>query len=229
MGLIPDTKIGRIQFYQSKITPWTTNAVAIGTTAAAVTDLGTKADAAATKLDAQIAAQEAAKTATLAADNAVSALMVAGAAIIKNIRAKAETTGASVYELAEIPPPATPTPIGPLGTPGDFNVALSVTGALQLKWKCTNPVGATGTIYQIFRRIGAAGEFVYIGGSGAKTFTDATVPAGSSQVAYQLQAVRSTSVGPFAQFNVNFGVSSGGQMTASVTEAPATPPAKIAA
>jgi hypothetical protein len=46
-------------------------------------------------------------------------------------------------------------------------------------------------------------------------------------VTYQIQAVRSTAVGPWAQFNVNFGVSSGGAMTASVTEQPPSP--KLAA
>jgi hypothetical protein len=49
------------------------------------------------------------------------------------------------------------------------------------------------------------------------------VPAGSSQVTYQIQAVRSTAVGPWAQFNVNFGAP--GQAM-SVTEGK---PVKIAA
>jgi len=65
-----------------------------------------------------------------------------------------------------------------------------------------------------------AGEFTYLGGTGMKEFTDATIPAGSAQVTYQIQATRTTAVGPWAQFNVNFGVSSGGEMTASVSETP---------
>jgi hypothetical protein len=70
-------------------------------------------------------------------------------------------------------------------------------------------------------------EVEYLAGVGAKEFTDATVPAGSSQVTYQLQAVRSTSVGGWAQYNVSFGTESGGGATiASVTEGT---PAKIAA
>ena len=59
-----------------------------------------------------------------------------------------------------------------------------------------------------------------------KEFTDQTVPAGSSQVTYQIQAVRSTAAGPWAQFNVNFGTSSGGTMISSITE---STPTKIAA
>ena len=35
---------------------------------------------------------------------------------------------------------------------------------------------------------------------------------------YQIQAVRSTAVGEFATFNVKFGVSTGGAVTATVTD-----------
>ena len=225
MSLVPKTKIGKIQFFNSKVTPWTSNAVAIGTSAAAVTDLQTKLTTAQTKLTAQIAAEAAFRTAVAATDDAVAILMNAGMDIVKAIRAKAATAGNSVYELAEIPAPATPTPVTTLGKPSDFVVTLSESGALELKWKCTSP-RASGTIYQIWRRTDPAGEFVFVGGTGEKKFTDTTLPAGSSQVTYQLQAVRSTAAGPWAQFNVNFGVSAGGQMTASVVE---SAPARIAA
>jgi hypothetical protein len=76
------------------------------------------------------------------------------------------------------------------------------------------------TQYEVLRRIGAAGEFTFLGGTGMKQFTDPTIPAGSSQVTYQIQATRTTAVGPWAQFNVNFGTSSGGDTTATVGESP---------
>jgi hypothetical protein len=120
----------------------------------------------------------------------------------------------------------TPTPVGSLGKPTKLKVTLSETGALELGWSCSSP-RASGMTYQIYRRNAPDGEFTYIGGSGEKKFTDATLPAGSSQVTYQIQAVRSTAVGPWASFNVNFGVSSGnGAAKTSVTEAK---PVKIAA
>jgi hypothetical protein len=81
-------------------------------------------------------------------------------------------------------------------------------------------------MYQVYRRIGGgsgdgAGEFTYLGGSGSKKFVDSTVPAGSSQITYQIQAVRSTAVGAWEQFNVNIGTNTGtGAMTASVEKAP---------
>jgi hypothetical protein len=219
MAVLPPSKVDKIQFCEEHEAPFSTNAVAIGTTTAAVTDLTTKTTAARAAFLAQQTAKQAAKDSTNTFDMAVTAMTGAAADIIKQIKAKAAIAGDGIYSLASIPVPATPAPVGPLGTPGDFKAKLAATGAVELSWKCTNPRGATGTMYQVWRRIGSGGAataFDYLGGAGTKSFTDNTLPEGSSRVTYQLQAVRSTSVGPFAQFNVNFGVSSGGSMTASV-------------
>ena len=229
MGVMPTSKVGKIEFCENHITPWTTNAVAIGTTAGAVTALGTLTTAARAAFNAQQVAFDAARDATNNFNLAVAAMNNAAVDIIKQVRAKAATAGNGVYSLASIPVPATPSPIAPPGQPFEFKVILDSSGALQLKWKCNNPAGSTGTIYQVWRRIGGSGEFIYQGGTGTRDFIDATVPAGSAQVTYQIQGVRSTTVGPWAQFNVNFGVSGGaggGMMIASVTEGK---PAKIAA
>jgi hypothetical protein len=218
MGVLPPTKIARIEFCENHNTPWSTNAVAIGTTAAAVTDLETKTTAARDAFNAQQSAQNAARAATNDFNLAVQAMTDAAADIIKQIKTKAAISGNGVYSLAEIPAPATPSPRPPPGPITDFVVTLDGNGALNLKWKCANPPGAGGTIYQVWRRIGASGEFVYLGGSGSRTFLDDTLPAGSASVTYQIQGVRSTANGPWSQFNVNFGVSGAGVMTASVVE-----------
>lgn len=149
--------------------------------------------------------------------------------ILKQVKTKAAISGPAVYALAEIPAPATPGPVPAPGQPTGFAAALGADGTVTITWKCANPPGSTGTIYQVWRRIGAAGEFSYAGGTGAKKFVDATIPAGSTGVTYQIQAVRSTAVGPWAQFNVNFGVGTGGTVTASVVETPPAPAAKLAA
>jgi len=128
------------------------------------------------------------------------------------------TDGDNVYFLAQIPPPATPSPVPAPGTPSDFAATLNPDGSLGLKWKCANPPRSTGTIYQISRRTGAAGAFVSVGGSGARTFVDAGVPSGVASVTYQIVAVRSTAIGVAAQFTVNFGTDTGGTTTASVVE-----------
>src|SRR5262245_59850126 len=117
MGLIPSKKTDKVAFFNSKISPWTTNATAIGTTTSAVTAMGTLVTTANTAIAAQVAAEQAVKTATMTADNAVSALVNSGSDIIKAIRAKAAVSGNTVYELAQIPQPATPTPVNTLGQP----------------------------------------------------------------------------------------------------------------
>jgi hypothetical protein len=222
MSVLPQGKISKVEFCETHNTLWNTNATAIGTTTTAITDLTTKTTAARAAFNAQKIAQDDAKAATLAFNLAVVAMTNAVSDVIKSIKTKAATAGDSVYTLANIPAPANPGPVGELGTPNKFTVALEVNGALTLKWKNTNPKSASGTVYQVFRRVTADGPFEYLGGVGSKKFVDETVPAGSSQVTYQIQAVRSSGVGPWAQYNVNFGV--GGSTT--VTEGT---PVKIAA
>jgi hypothetical protein len=208
MSVIPNDKVSKIEFCENHTAPWGENAVAIGTTTTAVTELVAKTTAARAAYNAQQAAQEAAKSATIDFNMAVAAMAAAAQEIINQIRVKAATAGNGVYSLAQVPVPATPTPMGPLGKPSDFIATLEQTGALNVKWKNTNPRGATGVVYQIWRRLGSVGDFTYLGGVGDKKYTDNDVPAGTAQVQYQIQAVRSTSIGPFALFIVNFGVGS---------------------
>ncbi len=143
-------------------------------------------------------------------------LGVYAADLLKQVYAKAATAGDSVYSLASIPIPATPSPVGPPGQPSDFATELDGDGSLIITWKCVNPAG--GTMYQVFRQIGGEGDFDYIGGSGEKKYVDTTIPAGATQLTYKVQAQRTTGAGMWATFNVYFGTNAGGTMTASVVE-----------
>jgi hypothetical protein len=223
MSVVPRKPLEKIQFYEDHIGPWQTNAVAIGTTTGAVTALETQTQAARTAYDEQQAAQELAKAKTLAFKLAVDAMGDLGMGVIEEIRLKARTAGDEVYVLAQIPAPATPGPIPPPGEPNTFRVGVNADGSLWFKWKCVNPPGSSGTIYQVWRRTNSEADFSYVGGSGTRSFIDATLPAGCSSVMYKIQAVRSTAVGPWATFTVMFGVGAGGLTTVSVA------PAKIAA
>jgi len=115
----------------------------------------------------------------------------------------------------------------PPGTPYKFAVEIMPSGALELKWKCDNPAGSQGTLYQIGRKVDDATTFEYLGGAGTKSFTDTTLPAGASTITYRIQAVRSTAVGVEGVLVVNIGTGSGGGMTVSVVEPQGAP--KIAA
>ena len=223
MSTTPRKVVERIQWYEDHHDPFNDNAVAIGTSVSAVTDLQTKTAAARDAYNAAQATRMAAEAATTALRVAVSAMDIAGSSIIKNIRAKADIAGDGIYALANIPAPATPSPIGAPGTPSNFKTALLQNGSIKLTWKCANPAGSHGTQYNIRRRVNAGGEstaFVGIGQTGNKSWTDATIPAGSTSVTYEITASRSTATGNPAFFDVNFGLNASGEMTATVGPAP---------
>ena len=220
MPLVPQSLTGKIQFYEAHIATWVANAVGIGSSAPEIATLQTLTENARAALTAQEEAQATAKTRTAALRDAVDAMANAGSDVIIKIRAKAATDGNVIYQLANIPAPALPSPVGPPGTPTGMVAVLNPDGSLDLKWTCDNPVNSSGTIYHIYRQENASGPFTFIGGSGSKTFLDATVPAGVGTVVYKIQAVRSTALGTAGEFLVRFGTSSSGTMTASVEAAP---------
>ena len=228
MSVVPDKITEKIQYFEDRLPAWTANATAIGSSAAEITAMQTKTQAARDAYTAQQAAKVAGEAATTTLHNAFDAMSIAGAGIIEQARKTAKVTGnPEVYALAQIPAPATPTPVGPPGTPSDFAVEVQQDGTVVLTWKCNNPAGAGGTTYNVYRRNDPSGSFEFLGTAGQRKFIDSTIPAGSSNITYQIQGVRSTAIGAFAQFNVNFGFSSGGTMTASVTPVLAAP--KLAA
>ncbi|MGH7132045.1 MAG: hypothetical protein ACREJO_08885 [Phycisphaerales bacterium] len=224
MGVVPDTRLGKIEFYESHNSAWSTNAAAIGLTAGKVTALAALITTARKSYDAHVTAQAAAKAATQTFYDAVRFMHSspgAGADMVETIKNFAQTTGnPTVYNLAQIPPPATPGTTPPPGTPFKFTVGLTQEGAIELKWKCQNPSGTQGTIYEVRRKIGGSGSsnpFTFVGATGVKKFTDDTLTSGSTNVTYQVTAVRSTARGTPAQFNVNFGVGGDGQAFATIT------------
>jgi len=221
MSTVPNKPLDKIQFFEDHLAPWNASAVGIGTTAATVTDLQNKTQNARAAYTAQQVARQTAKTATQAFNDAVNLMSVAGQGIIKQVRAKAEVSGdLNVYTLAQIPAPAVPSSRAAPGTPFNFKVKLQPNGTLEIIWNCNNPSGTSGTTYNVFRRNLVTGEFAYLGGSGQRLFIDDTIPAGRTQLTYQIQAVRSTSVGVFGEFNVNFGTNASGSSTAMLIETP---------
>lgn len=233
MGIVPDTRTGKIEFYETHADIWRTNATQIGLTVAEATELAADAADARAAYNASLTARDAAKAATQTFYSATSDLAGFGAGLLAKIKSYAESTGnPNVYQLAQIPPPATPSPAPAPGTPTNFTVGLLQSGAVELRWKCENPAGVSGTIYECRRRIGSGGgggAFAFIGATGTRSFTDDTLPSGSSGVTYEITAVRSTRRGAPAQFNVNFGVGGNGQAFARVVNVTPAPTAKLAA
>ncbi|MCC6357108.1 MAG: hypothetical protein IT450_00070 [Phycisphaerales bacterium] len=196
-----------IQWCQTHAPIFSANAAAIGLTPAQATAFTTATDTAATDVQAQDAAKQAAKVATQEANGSVGSLQTMAGDLVRVIRAFAQTQTKPdvIYNTAQIPPPAQPSPTPPPGSPTEFRIELLQTGPLKLTWKCPNPPGIGGTTYEIMRRVGA-GAFTYVGTTGSREFLDETLPAGSASATYQITATRSTSRGVPAQFTVNLGV-----------------------
>lgn len=212
MGIVPPTRQEKIAFYAAHLSPWGLHATDIGTSVAAVGNLTSLVEAAQAAFLAANEARDASKAATQAYYAAVASMGKSGGDIISAIRTYASTTNnLAVFDLAALPRPAEDTPIPAPGTPRDYLLLLNTSGALTLKWKCTNPEGANGTVYEITRRLSPTGDFAYVGVAGGdKTYTDETLPAGSSGVAYRVTGLRSGLRGPTSECVVNFGVGGGG-------------------
>lgn len=221
MGIVPDSRVGKLNFYEARLAPWAANAVAIGVTPAAVAALDALAIDARKAFEDMEAARNAAKAATQIFYEAIRNLHSgpgAGSDMIDAIRVKAQSTDdPGVYALAQIPPPATPSTTPPPGTPSNFTVGLNQDGSLLLKWKCDNPSGTQGTIYEVMRRFTLDGPFTFIGASGTRSFIDQTIPNGAAPATYRITAVRSTQRGSPAQFTVSFGVGGSGPTVTSVS------------
>ncbi len=212
MATQPRKRLERVQYFETHLAPFTTNMTAIGLATADITGLTTKTELARELYTAQQAALTAAKSATQAFYDAVTDMGNFGDDCINKIRGKAKTTGnPEVYTLAQIDPPAPRTPVTTLGTPSNFKANLQPDGSLKLTWKCVNP-RATGTVYNLSRRVDDDTSFTPIGGTGKKEFVDATVPLGTTQVVYRIRATRSTAVGTVAEFIVSIGNVESGQL-----------------
>ena len=218
MSVVPNTRVQKIEFYEVHSAVWRSQVAAVGLTAEETAEMEDRTASARAAYQAALNARDAAKAATNNFYDLVSDMGSFGAGLMSKIRGFAESTqNPNVYTLAQIPPPATPTPAPAPGTPMDFVVTLMQNGAVELKWKCANPAGVSGTLYECRRTIGA-GPFVFIGATGVRSFTDDTIPTGSQGVVYEITAVRSTKRGNPAQFNVNFGVGGDGMLFAQVSE-----------
>ncbi len=221
MGAYPTSpRAAFLEWCQAHTSVFSANAAQIGLTPAQATAFSAATTAAAAALLAQEQARQAALVATQAAADAFGTLRSSAGDAVRLIRAFAEsqTKPSVVYNLAQIPPPASPSPAPPPAQPTDLTVTLDASGGnLTLRWKAANPTGTSGTSYIIRRKLPEESAFSFIGLSGRKEFVDNTLIAGPDSVQYTVQGQRADSSGPLsAIFTVNFGQAPGGGFTATV-------------
>lgn len=170
----------------------------------------------------QFAAKESAKEATITANKTVRILREEGADAIRKIDAFALASAdpEAVFAAAHIPAPQPRTPSQPPGQPSQVTATLDDQGNVTLKWKCTNPPGGN-VVYTIGRSMSATGPFTPVGVSGRRSFTDETIPGGSTAVFYTIRGLRGQTAGPVsATFVLRFGQGGGGFTIASQGMAP---------
>lgn len=205
MRLVPEDNHGRIMFFRTHLERWMEHAAEIGTTPEEVALLQADFDEAQAAFAAHMEAQSAARTATARMNFAIEQMCKRGAAVVGQIRAAARVKGEGTYGLAMISPPDAPSPIAPPGKPQDFESNIDAVGWLTLRWKCKNPRGSSGTMYQVRRQLNGDGPFVHLATVGKKHFVDRGVPLGTKMALYEVQAVRSTHSGPTTRHSVYFG------------------------
>src|SRR3954470_16861705 len=127
MGITPKTIVGKIQFAEEHVQPWTDHAVPMGSSVSAVTDWHGKVTAARAAFAAQQGAELARRNATNELHLAVDEMMTATASIIASVRSKAKMDGDAIYSLASLPVPTPPSPAPAPGKPSDLTVALDET------------------------------------------------------------------------------------------------------
>ncbi|HEV7299392.1 MAG TPA: hypothetical protein VGN72_08515 [Tepidisphaeraceae bacterium] len=218
MRVVPKDKSSQLAYFQTHATVWLERAAEIGLTTEEVEQLAARVEAAKAAQSEQAQAQAAARAATSKCEGAMRAMAEQGAALIAKVRAKAGRSDPAVLSLAHLPQQSAGSPVGAPGTPHTFTTELRNNGALLLRWQCDHPHGAEGTMYKVSRSLDGGG-MAFVGVVGKKSFVDLTLPPGTAQVTYVVQAVRSTRTGDEAQHLVYLGVPKGHPATMQVNRA----------
>lgn len=192
MGTVPQTKVGRIEFFEDHLAVWAADPTSIGIAATDVVDLSVKVDAARAAYETAHASRNQAKADTEGQDDAIADMYDLGADLIKTIRAYAQkTNNPTVYQTAQIPAPKPPSPVGKPDAPTEVAAEINAFGYAVIKWK-GNRTG--GTYYILERQLtpvsGAPEAWAYAGSSTANDYTDTTIPVGFQTVTYRVFARR---------------------------------------
>ncbi len=237
MPIIPDKKSEQLSWFESHGTLWTTVATSIGLTAPQATAFKALVVSARTAYDAAQNAKQAYRAAVTAQDAALHQAGTNAADLLRVIKSFAELTSNpnAVYAIAQIPPPATPVPLGPPGKPANFAVSLQSDGSITLTWEATDSTASSGGFFNVTRKLPGQSAFTQLGGTSGSTsesrrmtFTDTSIPTSAAGAGAQYIVIgqRGTRIGePSDAITVQFGTD-GGSFTAGVN-APAT--MKIAA
>lgn len=211
MPTIPERYAPAIQWCRDRLDAWSENRALLGLSEAGVDELGQNTLAAGQARQRYLDARRELRDAALVYRTEVGSMRATAAALLAAIRATAQgaTDPAEIYSTASVPPPADRGPAPAPGTPRGFATALLSGGALRVAFDCPHPRGVRGVTYRVERLLdarrnpGARPEFLL--NAKKRTFTDATIPAGTAGVEYRVTAQTSTRDGEAAWHTVRFG------------------------
>src|SRR5688500_1717339 len=134
MRTVPNEQAAKIAWFRARLAAWNANLALLGLTAPELATLTAQVEAGDNALADRTEAENVAKAKTAILNAAVDALGTNGGRLVNKIRANAELAAnpTAVYAAAQVPAPATPSPVGAPGTPTDFLATLLQGGDVDL-------------------------------------------------------------------------------------------------
>lgn len=196
----PKSPKQQIPWLQQRLSSWTNNADDLGLSAEAVDNLTNLLSTAATNMSEAAAARTAAKGKTTTFYASAQPLSSLAGAMIRTIRAYADTSGsADIYEIAGIDPKGQPTPVPAPSQPTNVQAFPQNDGSVLLTWRAKNAAPSAGTAFTIYRKLEGQEAFSPVGTVGLRKFTDETIPPGTPSAVYIIRGIRGEKVGPFSE------------------------------
>jgi len=234
---LPTDPADVITFVSSRASVWALNQPLIGSTPAEVAAVEAILAEAKAAMRAAGIARDAARSATQQYYDAARRLRNASRIVVDNAKNLARASDdASVYQHARLNAPkvrARQAP--PPGKPVRVECEAKQFGQVVVTWKCANPRGLHGVVYEVLRRtlevserdgkrVVKWGPMEHIGiAGGDKRFVDTTVPVGVPQVSYMIVSMHNGRKGETSnETPLQFGTqmrTTGATVTAKATQA----------
>lgn len=193
MNVIPATRTDTLTFFETHLEPWITHAKTLGVPEADLEALKLITESARAAFVAQQQAASAAQAATQRYHQEADAMRALGAAIVARIKVNAQTArDPNLYVLAQVPPPlprGRANTAAPVPAPTAVRLRMSASGAVEVSWEAAIN---RRTFFSVYRTLPGESKATLLGSVAAKSFTDTTVPRGTTHAVYHVVAQRGT-------------------------------------
>lgn len=196
--IVPRSNQDMINFFKAHLPAWTANAGAINLSIDNITQINDLIGVAEDEFESAELIRTQSLTQTQTMNLALQNLRSYGSDLVKSIRTYAETQNdPSIYDLAQLPAPATPEELKATPAPTGVISSLNPDGTISLSWKVPSKGAFAGKTFFIIERkltgsfTGAAdSDWVSYATSNDRAHTDETVPGGWSTVSYRIRTNR---------------------------------------